>query len=315
MPLVQMEDLRKAYGAVEALHGLNLCIDEGQIYGIVGPDGAGKTSLLRMLCGILTPTSGRLHVLGVDLRKDPERVKPMIGYMAQRFSLYGNLTVMENLRFFSELFGTDTKGFERSSKRLLTFAGIWQFRHRQARNLSGGMKQKLALCCTMIHTPKLLILDEPTTGVDPVSRHEFWEMLKPLPAQGSSVIISTGYMDEAERCHRIALLHNGGLLAEESKENIIRSFESRLIEVHCARLREARHLLQTIRGVCDVQVFGDRLHVFYRGEQLETFLTEISSCLALAEIVVDQLREIQPRLEDVFMEKVRSKGGISDGHH
>lgn len=312
MALVEMNNLRKSYGPVEALAGLTLSIAEGQIYGIVGPDGAGKTSLLRMLCGILLPTSGELRVLGIDLRHDPEQVKPMIGYMAQKFSLYGNLTVMENLRFFSDLFGTDPKHFDSSSERLLTFAGMWKFRDRQARNLSGGMKQKLALCCTMIHTPRLLILDEPTTGVDPVSRHEFWEMLKPLPEQGTSVIVSTGYMDEAERCYRIAMLHEGRLLAEESKENVIRSFKSKLIEVHSDRLRDARSLLLAMDGVYDVQVFGDRLHVFYRGEQLEPFTAEINNILSENSIMTSRIQEIAPRLEDVFMEMVGRK---EETHH
>lgn len=311
MLLVQTNQLLKSYGSMVAVDHLTFSIDEGQIYGIVGPDGAGKTTFLRMLCGILLPTSGSLHVLDIDLQRNPERVKPMIGYMAQKFSLYGNLSVMENLRFFSDLFGADPRSFNASAERLLGFAGMWKFRSRLAKNLSGGMKQKLALCCTMIHTPKLLILDEPTTGVDPVSRHEFWEMLRPLPSQGTSVIVSTGYMDEAEHCHRIALLHEGRLLAEESRENILRSFVSKLVEVHCQRLRDARTILLKIEGVHDCQVFGDRLHLFYRGQKLDTLKETILEKLASAGINVEHLQEIAPRLEDVFMEKVGKKEALA----
>lgn len=308
MPLVQIENLCKSYEETKALQNLTMSIEENQIYGFVGPDGAGKTSLLRLLCGILLPTSGEIRVLGVDVRRRAEDVKPMIGYMAQKFALYGTLTVMENLRFFADLFGTPRKEILPSAERLLKFAGIWEFRDRQSRNLSGGMKQKLALCCTMIHTPKLLILDEPTTGVDPVSRHEFWEMLKPLPSQGTSVIVSTGYMDEAERCDRVALLHEGRLIAEDTLDNILLSIRSRLVEVRCERLRDARTLLAKLDDVDDVQVFGDRLHIFYRGKAFEAFLNDVKNHLSVAGIPVAYAQEIQPRLEDVFMERIGRKG-------
>ncbi|HEX2952563.1 MAG TPA: ABC transporter ATP-binding protein [Bacillota bacterium] len=308
MSLVQINNLHKSYGTVEALHGLTMSIDEGQIYGFVGPDGAGKTSLLRMLCGILLPTAGTIDVLGIDVCRKPEEVKPMIGYMAQKFSLYGTLTIWENLMFFAELFGTPRKDIKPLAEKLLNFAGIWKFRERQAQNLSGGMKQKLALCCTMIHRPRLLILDEPTTGVDPVSRHEFWEMLKPLPQEGTSVIVSTGYMDEAERCDRIALFHEGNLLVEETTENILLTIQSKLVEVRCDSLRDARSCLTKLADVYDVEVFGDRLHVFYRGQNLPAFMAGIPDRLRSSGIAVNQVQEIAPHLEDVFMERVGRKG-------
>lgn len=309
MPLVEMAGLGKIYPSGAALQDLTLVIPRGLTYGFVGPDGAGKTTLLRLLCGILRPSAGALGVLGVDVRRHPERVKPRLGYMAQRFALYRDLTVLENLRFFTELFGAPGKEAAARLERLLRLAQLWEFRHRLARNLSGGMRQKLALCCTLIHTPELLILDEPTTGVDPVSRHEFWALLRELPAQGTSIIVTTGYLDEAERCDRVALLHAGHLLVEGTPDELRASLGSRPFEVHCGRLREARDALLALPGVRDVQLFGDRLHLFYRGGEPEAVPARIETRLAEKGLGPSQVREIPPRLEDVFMEQL-AQGGI-----
>ena len=224
MPLVETVGLRKIYPNGGGVADLTLDIAEGQIFGFVGPDGAGKTTLLRMLCGILRPRRARFRSSGWTCGAIPNRSKPHLGYMAQRFALYRDLTVLENIRFFGALFGTPRKEVEASLERLLGFAQLWPYRSRLARDLSGGMKQKLALCCTLIHTPRLLILDEPTNGVDPVSRQEFWSMLRPLPAQGTTIIVSTGYLEEAERFDRVAFLHQGRLLMEGPPGELCSSF-------------------------------------------------------------------------------------------
>ena len=308
MCLITIKQLTKSYGATNALNGLSLKLDEGQIYGIVGPDGAGKTTLLRILCGILTPDSGQVFISGIDVLKKPEKVKPHLGYMAQQFALYRDLTVLENITFFGDLFGVPRRQMNDDIERLLRFSRLWDFKDRPAKNLSGGMKQKLALCCTLIHTPRLLLLDEPTTGVDPVSRHEFYEMLRPLPAQGTTVVISTGYMDEAERCNRVALLHNGVLLIEDTPDNLRHALTGKLYEIRCEQLRTARKSLAKLPGVRDIQLFGDRLHLNYQGKDELYDLTEkIKNQLSEQSWSPSQIREISPRLEDVFMELMVSQ--------
>ena len=313
MPLVETLGLRKTYPSGGGLVGLTLSIAEGQTYGFVGPDGAGKTTLLRILCGILRPTAGEVKVLGVDVRRRPESVKPHLGYMAQRFALYGDLTVLENLRFFGALFGTPRTEVEENLERLLNFAQLWPFRSRLAKCLSGGMKQKLALCCTLIHTPRLLILDEPTIGVDPVSRQEFWSMLQPLPARGTSIVVSTGYLEEAERCDRVAFLHQGGLLMEGPPEDLRASFDGMLLEVCGDDLRGAKRVLEALAIVDGVQLFGDRLHLFLRHAQTEMAVAGIEAALNAAGLAGASIRAIKPRLEDIFIERL-SAGKESPRH-
>jgi ABC-2 type transport system ATP-binding protein len=302
MGTIQIRNLKKTYGHITAIDDLSIDIGDNQIFGFLGPDGAGKTSLFRILCGILTATQGQVAVLGIDVLKNPEKMKQELGYMAQKFSLYADLTVKENLDFFADLFKTPSLGLAQRKMELLRFANLTQFQERLAGNLSGGMKQKLALCCTLIHTPKILILDEPTTGVDPVSRQEFWEMLLPLPGQGTTVIVSTAYMDEAAKCDRIAMMDRGRILTEGTPSELKQLLTGKIYEVRSDRLFDIQEILNL--SVKDVQLFGDRLHVQLKKEMasdveigrhwLETILREngFEATVVVAE----------PSLEDVFVD-------------
>ncbi len=323
MNAIGTENLIKKYGHITAIDNLSIQIGLHQIYGFLGPDGAGKTSLFRILCGILTASGGKVEALGIDVCKNPEKLKQHLGYMAQKFALYGDLTVKENLDFFGDLFKTPRRGIEERKKELLRFANLLQFQDRLAGNLSGGMKQKLALCCTLIHTPKLLVLDEPTTGVDPVSRQEFWEMLLPLPSRGTTVIVSTAYMDEAAKCDRIAMMNDGRLLKEGTPTELKQPLEGKVYEVRSDRLFEIQTLLS--QSVKDVQLFGDRLHVQLKKEMTfpegpERISAEEFTRLASSETnevekgrhwLETILREngypakvamVEPSLEDVFVD-------------
>lgn len=302
MQAINIQNLNKRYGHVGAIDNLSIDIAADQIFGFLGPDGAGKTSLFRILCGILTATKGKVSVFGIDVLKNPEKLKQKLGYMAQKFALYADLTVKENLDFFADLFKTPPQGLTGRKMELLRFANLVQFQDRLAGNLSGGMKQKLALCCTLIHTPKILILDEPTTGVDPVSRQEFWEMLLPLPMQGTTVIVSTAYMDEAAKCDRIALMNLGKILKIGTPAELKQPLFGKIYEVRSNRLLDVQEIL--IQSVKDVQLFGDRLHVQLKKEMalnpkegqnwLETILRENGFEIAVG--------IIEPSLEDVFVD-------------
>ena len=302
MQAIQIQNLKKTYGHITAIDNLTIDISADQVFGFLGPDGAGKTSLFRILCGILTATKGRISAFGIDVLKNPEKLKQELGYMAQKFALYADLTVKENLDFFADLFKTPPQGLTGRKMELLRFANLVQFQDRLAGNLSGGMKQKLALCCTLVHTPKILILDEPTTGVDPVSRQEFWEMLLPLPKQGTTVIVSTAYMDEAAKCDRIALMNLGKILKIGTPAELKQPLNGKIYEVRSNRLPDVQEIL--VQSVKDVQLFGDRLHVQLKkamalnpeeGQNwLETILHENGFEVT---VVI-----IEPSLEDVFVE-------------
>lgn len=219
MHAIETNDLTKKFGDTAAVNGLNLRVEQGEIFGLIGPDGAGKTTAIRLLCCLLTPVSGSAKVLGFDTKKDPDRIKDSIGYMSQRFSLYQDLTVEENLDFFAQLRGVEKTQIEKQKKRLYEFSRLEKFKDRPAGKLSGGMKQKLALSATLMHCPRLLFLDEPTTGVDPVSRVEFWEIIKSL-APKVTIFVSTPYMDEAEKCDSIGFINNGAIMAQDTPQNI-----------------------------------------------------------------------------------------------
>jgi ABC-2 type transport system ATP-binding protein len=296
-PVINTTDLSKKFGEIRAVDGLNLTINAGEMFGLVGPDGAGKTTTIRMLCGVLLPTAGSATVLGFDLRKDPDRVKEKIGYLSQRFSLYGDLTVDENIEFFAEINGV----YEYRARReeLLEFTRLTPFRDRLADRLSGGMKQKLALACTLVHTPKIILLDEPTTGVDPVSRRDFWKILQTLQAGGITIVMSTPYLDEAERCTRVALMDSGKAMVVSTPGEIKQRMPGQVIEFVCHPVRMAFQALKGSREVMEVQAFGDRLNVVVTDARRDT--PAVEGLLRAAGVSITGARKISPTLENVFI--------------
>ena len=299
---IDVRGLRKTFGELIAVDSLDLTVPPGEIFGLVGPDGAGKTTTMRMLCGILDPDAGEAQVAGADVRRQPEAVKRRIGYMSQRFSLYGDLTVAENLRFYAKIYHVPEAERRRREEELLAFSRLAPFRARQAQYLSGGMKQKLALACTLIHTPTVLFLDEPTTGVDPVSRREFWKILYALLKDGVTVFVSTPYMDEAERCHRVALMDRGRLLRCDTPAALKRQMQGELLEIMAEPQREAKALLSAHPQVRGVQVFGDRLHVWVDRAGINE--GALRAALQQRDVIVSHVRRVIPSLEDVFISMV-----------
>lgn len=285
---------------VVAVDDLSLTIRKGEIFCLVGPDGAGKTTTLRMMCGVLPPTRGSISIMGLDVTTSPAAVKTKIGYLSQRFSLYGDLTVDENIDFFAEIHRI--ADFESKKDELLDFMRLTPFRDRLADRLSGGMKQKLALACTLIHTPEVIFLDEPTTGVDPVSRRDFWKILSSVLKSGISIVMATPYLDEAERATRVALLNNGRLLACDTPENIRAGFQDEVLEIIPENARLAFEALKGNNSVKSVQLFGDRLHVvLHEGPDTATRFEEQ---LRVSGIKVMSTRSLQPSLEDVFISRI-----------
>jgi ABC-2 type transport system ATP-binding protein len=297
VPAVETRGLSRTFGEVDAVRALDLTIQEGEMFGLVGPDGAGKTTTIRMLCGLLAPTAGRAAVLGFDVVQDAGRLKSRIGYFSQKFSLYGDLTVDENIEFFAEIHLV--RDFQPRREELLAFTRLTPFRRRLAERLSGGMRQKLALACALIHTPRIIFLDEPTTGVDAVSRRDFWKILSSLLRSGITVVMTTPYMDEAERCSRVGLLAQGRLLAADTPAGIKRLMRGTVIEIVCPEIRRGFAVLKAIPGVSEVQLFGDRLNAVVADPDREVPLIEAS--LAQAGIPVLQRRTLTPSLENVFI--------------
>jgi len=294
---IRTENLTKAFGTNKAVDGLTVSVAEGEIFGLVGPDGAGKTTTMRLLTGILDRTSGEAWVAGLDVGRDPEAVKDHIGYMSQRFGLYADLTVMENIAFYGDLYGVTRAERAQRVERLLEFSGLAPFKRRRAGDLSGGMKQKLGLCCALVHTPKVLFLDEPTNGVDPVSRRDFWRILYQLLRERVTIFVSTAYLDEAERCGRVGLMHQGRLLACDTPAGVKRLMKGTLLEVRCARAREAVPVLRAAR-VGSVALYGDRLHVVVA--DAEAGASSVRAVLHAAGFSCDQVAAAEPSLEDVF---------------
>jgi ABC-2 type transport system ATP-binding protein len=299
---IEVSGLRKSFGGTVACQDLTFSVAAGQIVGLVGPDGAGKTTTFRLLCGILAADAGRALVVGTDVAADPEAVKRQIGYLPQRFSLHRDLTVWENIRYVAELYGVPGGQWETRAGELLEITYLQPFRGRLAGRLSGGMKQKLALLCALIHRPRLLLLDEPTTGVDPVSRRDFWQILYHLPQQGVTVFLSTPYMDEAARCNRLAFMYEGRLLAYDTPARLREQAPSQYLEVRCGSQRLAREKLQGMPEIRGVEVFGDRLHVALApGGTAEA----VSQALAPAQFACECVTPVAASLEDVFMELTR----------
>jgi ABC-2 type transport system ATP-binding protein len=296
---VEFEDVHKSFGATKAVDGLSLAVNRGEMFGVIGPDGAGKTTSLRLICGLLAPDAGRVRLFGVEPFRDRRTATSSIGYLSQRFSLYGDLSIDENIAFFAEIHGV--RDFVARRTRLLDLTGLRRFRDRLADHLSGGMKQKLALACTLVHEPRMLVLDEPTTGVDPVSRREFWKLLAEFLAEGLTIIMATPYLDEAERCGRVALVSQGRLLALDDPARLIASMHGTILEVVATPARDALHALRDRLGRERVQLFGDRLHVRV---DAASEAADVTAELERAKFTATHVRPIVPTLEDVFIEKL-----------
>jgi len=303
--LVHAEDLHKNLGNTQAVNGVSLRIAPGEIYGLVGSDGAGKTTTMRLLVGALKPNHGSIEVCGYDVLKQTEQARSMIGYLSQRFSMYEDLTVLENIRFFAEVRGLSSTEWLPRSMEILEFVGLEKFKDRRAGQLSGGMKQKLGLASALVTRPRLLLLDEPTTGVDPVTRQDFWQLVIKLvgsrEGDGVSVIISTPYMDEASRCHRVGFMKNGQIIAEDTPSNLRARLNGRVLELRGSPLNTLRHVAHQDEDVEDVQAFGDRLHIRVSDGKSKMVLKRLKTEIKQAGGHVDELRSVPPVLEDVFI--------------
>jgi len=297
---IRLEQVSKRYEAVTALEDLTLDIRRGEMFGLIGPDGAGKTTTIRLMGGLLHPDGGRIEVLGRDPAAEHRAITGAVGYLSQRFSLYGDLTIDENIAFFAEIHGV--RGYKAARDRLLAMTQLTAFRGRRADRLSGGMKQKLALACTLVHEPEVLLLDEPTTGVDPVSRREFWKLLAEFLARGLTIVMATPYLDEAERCARVVLLHEGRRLALDQPARLQHALRGQLLEVSVDAARPPIDLLARIPGVADVQPFGDRAHVRLAGLDQAAGAEAIRTSLERAGLTVLSVRPITASLEDVFID-------------
>ena len=299
---IEAQGLERSFGEVKAVDGIDVSIRRGEIFGIVGPDGAGKTTTLRLLVGLIEPDAGVISVFGRDVAKQAGEVRDSIGYMPQQFGQYLDLTVEENVRFYADLFGVAGEHLEERFERLLHMTRMEPFRKRRAGNLSGGMKQKLALMCTLLHRPQALFLDEPTNGVDPVSRRDFWAILYDLVKDGLTVLVTTSYLDEAERCNRVALLYKGRIIEQAPPDEIERSLEADCYAIRCPDLRQARAHLREQPEVVSVEAFGPELHAFVESE---TALDKLSRELEQKGLGPVESRPIRPSLEDSFIALVR----------
>ena len=302
-PAIRVRDVTKRYGAVAALSGFTLDVPRGQMLGLIGPDGAGKTTAIRLMCGLLHADSGAIEVLGRDPVREHRQITEHVGYLSQRFSLYGDLTIDENIAFFAEIHGV--REYRARRDQLLDMMQLTPFRGRLAERLSGGMKQKLALACTLVHEPELILLDEPTTGVDPLSRREFWKLLSEFLAGGITILMSTPYLDEAERCTQVALMHDGRVLAMDEPASLRRLIAGRMVEV-ITRDPAAVDLVRPLPGVADAQVFGERLHVTLRGDAPDV-VEQFGRALASTTLGGSAVRAIQPSLEDVFIARLSAE--------
>jgi ABC-2 type transport system ATP-binding protein len=297
--IIATNDLTRDFKQTRAVNSLDLEVHHGELFGLVGPDGAGKTTVLRLLAGLLYITEGSATVTGFDLKTESESIKARVGYMAQEFNLYGELTVAENLRFFSELYDVEPNVIHERTERLLDFAGLKEFTSRRAAHLSGGMKKKLALACTLIHEPPLLLLDEPTTGVDPISRREFWDILTELYLGGTTIVVSTPYMDEADRCSRVGLMYEGAMIVCDTPQNIRSQIQGDLIELKSADWRRAKEILQKLPGVLEIQTYGESLHILVDSE--EKRLASLEKTLAENNVTYRGLRRAPIRMEEAFL--------------
>ena len=300
--VIKIENLNKSYGDIEAVKGISFEIYKGEMFGLVGPDGAGKTTTIRILCGLVNPDGGSAEVLGQNVTKNRKKIQNQIGYLSQKFSLYGDLTVDENIEFFADIHGV--KNFEDRRNELLEFTRLTPFRTRLADNLSGGMKQKLALACSLIHKPKIIFLDEPTTGVDPVSRRDFWKILSGLLKEEITIFMTTPYLDEAERCNRVALMNNGEIISLDTPQKVKSSIDKQVIEIVCSHIRKAYEIIKKQTGF-EVQLFGDRIDIMINNYEKE--YRTIEKLLNENQIEITSRRLISASLENVFISLVSEK--------
>jgi ABC-2 type transport system ATP-binding protein len=306
--LVHAEDLRRRFGPIVAVDGVGFDVRRGEMFGLIGPDGAGKTTTLRLLLGLLRPEAGRVATCGLDPVRRRRRLSSRIGYLSQRFSLYGDLSVDENIAFFAEIH--DVQGYAARRDALLDLVRMTPFRGRLADRLSGGMKQKLALVCTLVHTPELLVLDEPTTGVDPVSRRDFWKLLARLQREGLTILLTTPYLDEAERCTRVGLIDHGRLLTVDTPDALRAGESGVLVEVVAAPRRRAAEMLRETPGVAEVEAFGERLHATLpatAAADAAPAAPGLRGPLRAAGVEVVSARPVTPSLEDVFIARIRGR--------
>jgi ABC-2 type transport system ATP-binding protein len=304
--VIEVDHLVKRFGAFIAVDDLSLAIREGEVFGLLGSNGAGKTTAIRVLCGLLAPTSGSARVLGIDVAKDPEALKRRIGYMTQRFSLYDDLTVIQNLRFFGGVYGLTGAPMREREGWAVATAGLEGKEDLLTQSLPGGWKQRLALACAVLHGPRVVFLDEPTGGVDPISRRRFWTLIDQMAGEGITVIVTTHYLDEAERCDRIALMHAGRLVAHGSVAQLKEVFAGRvLLEVACARPLDAQAALENVPGILEASVFGTKLHVVVADEGQGKTLVE--STLSAGNFAPISIERIVPSLEDVFIHCIEAE--------
>ena len=312
MSVIRAQGLRRTFGDCVAVDGIDLEVAPGEIFGLVGPDGAGKSTTMRLLTGILRPTAGSATVADCDVQRDPERLKDRIGYMSQRFGLYPDLTVAENIAFYADIYGVPRRGRAERVAQLLAFSNLTPFQGRLAGNLSGGMKQKLGLACALIHTPQVLFLDEPTNGVDPVSRRDFWKVLYQLVREGVTLFVSTAYLDEAERCNRLALLHKGRILGLGTPAEVKALMPGALLEIRTSAPRRSAALLRERLEGATVSLFGDRIHVSTRDP--EGIGRQASALIAAAGFELITCAPVEPSLEDVFVAVLADRREVSDAH-
>ncbi len=302
---LELDGVRKRFGQTEAVRDVSLAVEPGEMFGLIGPDGAGKTTTIRLACGLLRADAGRLRVLGRDPINDRTAVTTTVGYFSQKFSLYGDLTIDENIAFFAEIHGVSH--YQERRARLLDMMQLTPFRDRLADRLSGGMKQKLALACTLVHEPKIVMLDEPTTGVDPVSRREFWRLLSEFLAQGITILMATPYLDEAERCSRVALMSGGRILALDTPDRLRQQFPDEVVELIAEPQDRVVAAISADPAIRDVQTFGERLHVRVARGGGDAFAARARRALTDLGITIDSLRVVPASLEDVFIDRVVSE--------
>lgn len=301
--IIKIQNLKKNYFDIEAVKNLNLEINDGEMFGLVGPDGAGKTTTIRILCGLLKADSGAVEVYNSELQKNKKEIQNRLGYLSQKFSLYGDLSVDENIEFFADIH--NVKGFKKRRDELLAFTRLTSFRDRLAENLSGGMKQKLALACSLIHKPKIIFLDEPTTGVDPVSRRDFWKILSDLQKEGITIFMTTPYLDEAERCNRVALMNKGEIIAVDTPQNIKSSINKQVTEIITDNIKKTYTLLKEKFGT-EAQIFGERINLVT--DDGKSAIDEIKILLQKNNLTLINYRTITPSLENVFIHLVKKAG-------